>query len=84
MDDALKDLLDGNGKAKTSRTGCDVIATREDACPLHGPYTAQQIRLRPSRVLYWLPCPNCQAQWDKQVAEEAKGWKRLIPADPRP
>ena len=79
MDD-VKDLLDGSGDG--SKSGCDVISTREDDCPQHGPYTAQQIRLRPSRVPYWLPCPRCQADWAKASEEDEKRWHGYISGTP--
>jgi hypothetical protein len=80
--DEVKSLLDGDGQASKTSVGCDVIATREDSCRQHGPYTAQQIRLRPSRVPYWLPCPQCQADWERQMREEERIFGRCIPGCP--
>jgi hypothetical protein len=73
MDD-VKDFLDGSN---TRDSGCDVIGTRDDHCPQHGPFVAQQIRLRPSNVPYWCPCPPCQAEWDKDNREEEKRLRQI-------
>jgi hypothetical protein len=81
MDADVRDLLDGPGDSN-AKSGCDVIATRDDACPQHGPYVAQQIRLRPSRVPYWLPCPHCQAEWERRTREEERLFKRCIAGTP--
>jgi hypothetical protein len=85
MDDA-KDLLDGgDSKQRVNGMGCDVIATREETCDCHGNFTGQQILLRLDskvRVPYWLPCPACKAEWEQFEREEAKRFRRHIPADP--
>jgi len=74
--DDVREHLDGT-RDVTSKPGCDVIATRDDNCSQHGPFIAQQIRLKPSKVPYWLPCPRCKAEWDKANREEQQRFREL-------
>jgi hypothetical protein len=53
MDGNVKDLLDGPGDSN-AKSGCDVIATRDDTCP--GPYVAQQ---NLDTLLAELDLPDC-------------------------